>query len=415
MENNKHKFILLLAVVALWACSNTDKKNNTTNDFYSVVVKTFSDLDSVNSYQKELSNIISDTMFVKTFVKADKQVYSLCLGKYDYSFDAGERGLSLWQDSIITNFKIIKGDSLIYDSFSNILFLGYHQKKISLYNFNLLKKTIKMLWTDPKRNIISINSDEKNQMVYVLTADKNPKYKGYPILKKIEINKYNVNNNTFKNIDKINTLFQVFSTFEHDNMFKLTYLNFDSTNMQKVNKTTNYYSSEGVKVESKFESFDVLKNGIPNLGTVVIKVKSPSGKHFIDFNQSDGLTQLFYKDLNTKVKTYITSANYSVSRVDWSNDERYVIIYLEKYDNTDMQSSIQSLLIAYDIKNSEMLYVVENDSNIDFILRSGYLVYEQINNNVKKIIIYNLKTKTNIHEIETKLGCGIKTLNIIEK
>ena len=414
MENKKYKFVLLLSVFVMWACNNNETIK-TTNDFYSIVVKTFSDLDSVNSYQKELASIISDTMFVKTFEKADKQVYSLCLGKYNYSFDAGERGLSLWQDSIITNFKIIKGDSVIYDSFSNILFLGYNHNKVSLYNFNIVNKTTNMLWTDSKRNIISINGDEKNQMVYLLTADKNPKYKGYPILKNIEINKYDVQNNSLKNIDKISTLFQVFSTFEHDNMFKLTYLNFDSTNMQKVNKITNYYSSEGVKVESKFESFDVLKNGVPNLGTVVIKVKSPSGKHFIDFNQSDGLTQLFYKDLTTKVKTYITSANYSVSRIDWSNDERYVVIYLEKYDNTDMQSSIQSLLIAYDIKKSEMLYVVENDSNIDFILRSGYLVYEQINNNVKKIVIYNLKTKTNIHEIETKLGCGIKTLNIIEK
>ena len=412
MANNKI-FLLVLIFTGILFIHCSKNKNVNNNDFYSVRIKSFSNLDSAEVLKNKLEKLINDTLFISESVtQKGAELYSVCFGNYAQNYDAGQKANELYQDSLIENYQIVKGDSVVTDVFGNILFLGYNNNKVSLFSFNLLNKDYTLLWTNPHKNIISLNTDEKYQNIYFITADKIPDIKGYPILKNITINKYNLYNTKIKPVDQIKTLFQVFSNIGEDNVLRVSYLNFDSTNMAKINKITNYYSSEGVKVESKYETFDVLKDGVPNLGTVSLKVKSNTGKHFIDFTRLDGETKIFYKNLETKVKEYITSSDFSVAKIDWDIKDNYCVIYLEKYDEQTIESNISSLLFLYEIKTKEIKQVIENPTTIDFIIRGNYLIYEQDTNTIKKIVFYDMKKNDIFHIIEAKKSCALKTLNI---
>ncbi len=410
--NNKFYLMVIVLISAVFiSCSKT--ANNNSNDFYSVRTKSFSDLKSAEILKTKLSKLIDDTLFISSSTnKKGEEQFFICFGNYTRNFDAGQKAYELFLDTLIDNYQIIKGDSVVTDVFGKILFLGYNNGKVSLFSFNLLDKTYTMLWSDSKNNIISLNSDKKYENIYFITADKTPDIKGYPILKNIVINKYNIMNGKIKVVDRIKNLFQVFSNIGDDNVLRISYLNFDSTNMAKINKITNYYSSEGVKVESRYETFDVLKDGVPNLGTVLLKVKSNSGKHFIDFTRINGETKIFYKNLTTKVKEYITSTDYSVAKIDWDIQEHYCVLYFEKYDEQTIEAKISSMLMLYDIKTKEMRQVIENSAPADFFIRGDYLIYEQNTITSKKIVFFDMKKNDIYHTIETRQGCALKTLNL---
>ncbi|MFH0736045.1 MAG: hypothetical protein V1773_16445 [bacterium] len=412
MANKIFSLLVCIFIGIIFIGCNNNRDNNN-NDFYSVRIRSFNNLDSAEVLKNKLEKLIKDTLFIsESLTKKGIQLYSVCFGNYTQNFDAGQKANELYQDSLIENYQIVKGDSVVTDIFGKILFLGYNNNKVSLFSFNILNKVYTLLWTNPQKNIISLNADERYQNIYFITADKIPDIKGYPILKNIVINKYNLNNKKTNPVDRIRTLFQVFSNIGEDNVLRVSYLNFDSTNMAKINKTTNYYSSEGVKVESKYETFDVLKDGVPNLGTVLLKVKSNTGKHFIDFTRINGQTKLFYKNLETKVKEYITSSDFSVAKIDWDIKDNYCVIYLEKYDEQTIESKISSLLILYEIKTKEIKQIIENPTTIDFIIRGNYLIYEQNTNTIKKIVFYDMKKNDTFHIIEAKKDCALKTLNI---
>ncbi len=280
--------------------------------------------------------------------------------------------------------------------------------------FDISKKSYALKWNDKTMNIISLNGDQSYQNIYFLTGKKDASPTGYPMFAEAKLYKFLPDNNSVKRIDDIGKFVQIFTDIEKDNSLKVIYQKFNDKDVYKVDKITNLYTPEGVKVESKFETFNLLNSSLPQLTTILIKVKSNLNKFFIDYTYLNNETKLFCKNLENGERKYITSTDFKVKSIDWTFEDRYSVVYLEKLNNDMITNRLSSMLVVYDTKLGEMINVIENPYAISYILRGDYLFYETEQNNTKKIVVWDLNKRSIYHEILTDNGCGLKTLKIVE-
>lgn len=410
MENK----IIILLVTLLLAFGCNKQQLDSKNDNYTIFTKSFNDIESAQKYKAELNSKIKDSVYVREITKNNKTVYGVFIGSFDYNYFAGQRGYELSKDTVIENHEIFKGDSLVQDRFQAVPFLAYYKNRGSIFMFDISKKSYALKWNDKTMNIISLNGDQSYQNIYFLTGKKDASPTGYPMFAEAKLYKFLPDNNSVKRIDDIGKFVQIFTDIEKDNSLKVIYQKFNDKDVYKVDKITNLYTPEGVKVESKFETFNLLNSSLPQLTTILIKVKSNLNKFFIDYTYLNNETKLFCKNLENGERKYITSTDFKVKSIDWTFEDRYSVVYLEKLNNDMITNRLSSMLVVYDTKLGEMINVIENPYAISYILRGDYLFYETEQNNTKKIVVWDLNKRSIYHEILTDNGCGLKTLKIVE-
>ncbi len=406
--------IIIFLVTLLLAFGCNKPQLDPKNDNYSILVQSFNNFESARKFKSNLSGKIKDSIYIREVNKNDKTLYSIFVGNFEYNYFAGQRAYELMNDSLITKYDIYKGDSLVRNQFMLVPFLAYYKNCGSIFMFDIAKKNHSLMWNDKNLNIISLNSDETNQNIYFLTGKKGKTTTGYPIFTNAILYKYITESNSVKKIDEIGNFAQIFTDIEPNNSLRVVYQKFNENDVYKIDKITNLYTPEGVKVESKFETFNFLNSGLPQLTTVLIKVKSNLNKYFIDYSFQNNGTKIFIKNLETKERKYITSTDFKVKNINWTFEDRYCVIYLEKLNNDMITNRLSSMLIVYDTKIGEMINVIENPYAISYILRGDYLFYEAEQEPGKKIVVWDLNKRSVYHEIITDNGCGLKTLKIVE-
>ncbi len=408
-----NKIILIfLTLILAFGCNKPQLDSK--DDNYTIFTKSFNDIESAQGYKIELSRKIKDSIYVREIQKKDKTTFGVFVGSYESNYFAGQRAYELTNDSIIIGHEIFKGDSLVSDQFQLVPFLAYYKNRGSIFEFDISKKSYSLKWNDKSMNIISLNGDDSYQNIYFLTGKKDASATGYPMFSDAKLFKFIPENNSVKKIDEIGKFAQIFTDIESNNSLKVIYQKFNENDVYKIDKITNLYTPEGVKVESKFETFNLLNSDFPQLTTILIKVKSNLDKHFIDYTFLNNETKIFHKNLKTKERKYITSTDFKVKSIDWTYEDRYCVIYLEKLNNDMISNRLSSMMVVYDTKIEEMINVIENPYAISYILRGDYLFYEVDQNGTKKIVVWDLNKRAVYHEIVTGNGCGLKTLKIVE-
>ncbi|HPN37103.1 MAG TPA: hypothetical protein PL041_01785 [Melioribacteraceae bacterium] len=410
MENK----IILIFLVLVFAFGCNKPQLDSKDDNYTIFTKSFENIESAQKYKTELNKIIKDSVYIRELINKEKTIYGVFVGSFEYNYYAGLRAYELSKDSVILSHEIFKGDSKVNDQFQFVPFLTYYKNRGSIFMFDIAKKSYTLKWNDQKMNIISLNGDETYQNIYFLTGKKAASKTGYPMFSESRLYKFIIENNSVKKIDDIGNFVQIFTDIETNNSLKVIYQKFNENDVYKIDKITNVYTPEGVKVESKFETFNLLESALPQLTTILIKVKSNLNKHFIDYSFVNNTTRIFYKNLENKESKYITSTDFKVKSIDWTYEDRYCIIYLEKLNNDMITNRLSSMVVVYDTKIMEMINVIENPYAISYILRGDYLFYEVEHNNTKKIVVWDLNKRSVYHEIIADNGCGLKTLKIVE-
>lgn len=408
-----NKIIIILVTLFLaYGCNKPQLDSKSDN--YSIFTKSYSDYESADKYKTKLSKIIKDSIYIRELSGKDKNYYGVFIGNYEYNYFAGLRAYELVKDSIINSYQIFKGDSVVTDRFRIVPFLSYYNNLGAIFAFDLFKKNYSLIWANKKVNIISLNADNEYQNIYFFTGKKGATATGYPIFKDVVLYKFYPENSKVKKMDTIGNFVQIFTDIIKNNALQLVYLKFDEKDSFKLEKVTSVYTPEGVKVESKFETFNLINENLPQLTTILINVKSNLNKYFIEYTYLNNETKIFFKDLNSKERKYVTSTDFKMKKIDWTYEDRYCIMYLEKLNNDMITNRLSSMLIIYDTKMKEMINVLENPNAISYILRGDFLFYDTDYNNVKKIVVWDLDKKSIYHEIITEKGCGLKTLKIIE-
>ena len=243
-----------------------------------------------------LKTAITDSLYLIN----DDDLYTINIGSFETSLNAGEKAFQLFSDSLVKKYSIYYGDSAkVYDEFRYIPFLGEDLKRPALYKYDIVRKKKWLVWSKWGRKIINFTYPKNFSPAYFLTALSYGRKSGFPYIMDVCVYKYNVVDNSVKRIEKLGTGLQVFSNYNSSWNYEVYFNILDSVNTSSIIQIKNEYNSNGLKENSEEKHFHILDEGYPVPPSELPQLVSPKKNYYL---KAEGVEQSISYFLNNYKK-----------------------------------------------------------------------------------------------------------------
>ncbi|MCF8240417.1 MAG: hypothetical protein K9J16_03455 [Melioribacteraceae bacterium] len=404
-------FTLIIFVTVLVSCEKeiikpreTIVKYDQKEDFKILAYTSDNENDASKELQR-LKRLTGDSVTINYSNKNKKHL--VYIGYFENSFEAGKRGFDLFLDSLITEYKIYKNDSLVFDEFSNFNFIGKDRNRPAIYNYNLITKKAEVLWSRWGRKIISANfTEDRNNMLFV-TALLYDIEGGFPLIRNVRIYRFDRLRNTVRRIDKLGKANQIYTLWENKRELKV-YFNFlDSVSTSTVVQQIHKYDIDSGKTGMEEKIFELVTQGFPPPPVKSIDFIAPDSSYNFGVKQSgDSLLYYLLADYE-KIQTPFYKSQGSLINLKWSRDSKY-LVFTEKIDIVnDTNKHFNKRLVIVDVPDREVIRIFEKDGILNFDIHGDLLLFDAGYNENAKIIVYNYIKDSVYSEIKIEGGCGL--------
>ncbi len=296
--------------------------------------------------------------------------------------------------------------------FTDLVFVGTADKP-ELFRYDLKDKLIQPVWSHKKEKIVELSYSPDRKILFFLTAKTWGISGNIPFINDVKL--YMINTETFKVnfIEKIGTGIQVFSQWENESSFKVILNYVDKTISSYINQNTRLFNSFGKKVSDEIKTFDLTKDGYPQLGK---NINFSSGKFFLEKSAGDSI--VYISDIEEDERFQITKTKQNINRIEWLSEVNAVI-----FSTLDV-SLIDKRVNEDSIETSGIYLYSLNEKKIkEKWLGSGYKNFELINNYLildtgfeknSIIILFDLQEEETIDTIKINSGCGLRNIPVID-
>lgn len=400
MRRNIYKyFAALLVIIILCSCSGGDNDYNSQHTF-SIRIRDEIDKSSADSLLLNLKNEIADSIYLVN----DDDLYTINIGYFSSSLKAGERAFQLYSDSLIKKYDIYYGDSAkVYDEYRYIPFVGEDLNRPALYKYDLVRKKKWLIWSKWGRKIINFSYSQNFSPAYFLTALSYGRKAGFPFIIDVRAYKYNVADNTVKRMEKLGTGLQVFANSNSSGGYEVYFNILDSVNTSRIMQIKNIYDYNGEKINYEEIYFHILEEGYPVPPSLLPQLVSPSKNHYLKAEGEEDRISYFLNNYKKDKRDFIFSSALELSKVNWSGDEKYLMVSLK---SPGADSQISKLLVI-NTENSVIKKEFENNGAVNFIVHGDLLIFDNWNNGTSQITVYNYKKELIYDAISVFGGCGL--------
>ncbi len=291
----------------------------------------------------------------------------------------------------------------------NLLFVGMINNRPGLYVYDFNEKKSEVFWSNKAESVINLSYSEDKNKIFFLTATAYGKKGVFPFVDNVKLY---VVEDSFKVrfVQKIGSGLQVFSNWTDANTYQVLYNTIDKTIAQYVEQNVLLFSKDVKLLLSEKKTYDLTKDGYPNLPVEKYNLSSPSGKYFLSANEQEE-KQIYFQDKERNTKNLICTLKFKLKQVGWTSDENYLFISsLDVSPNNESlyeQNPQTSSLIVYSIKEQKIVKEFFGAGYKNFSVLNNLLIFDDNFEKKSEIIIYDLNKQTEINRISIQGGCGL--------
>ena len=308
--------------------------------------------------------------------------------------------------------KVVKQDSIQIKKYDHFLFVGYYYGKPSVYKYQLENQKFKIRWNDYKESVIILLFDPDKPASFFLTARGYGKAENHAYVNRIKLYRYDNKSGEITFVEEIGNGIQVTAEWNEVGNLEVHYTAVDKTVASFINKFRKVYNSYGTLIDDEMRAYDLAKEGYPELIPRRSSTISPSGNYGITINEDS----LFVKTAESNEKDFIDSISHNINNVGWNYDENFVFV-----STLDLTSKVRknkmlqtSELVAYDIKDKNLVAKWTGSGYKNFQALNDYLVFDNGFSNKSSICIYNYVKQDTLDVIKIYNGCGLSFIPILD-
>jgi len=296
-------------------------------------------------------------------------------------------------------------DTLNVTKKNTFLFITEWFNKVGVYKYDLSKKKYSPVWWHPRENVVMLVYKPGENPAYFFTSDKIGTKGNFPSFSGLKLFIISHDLSETKQIDNIGDGIQFTANWNDDNNLEVIYTDVDKTKASYVNQFTKVFDHYGKLIDSGIRTFDIQKNGFPELVPPRNSTISPSGKFGISF-KSDSV---FLKTTVSDSLKFISALKHKLNKLKWSNDEDYLFISTLDIDNETVKTKNPetSELLIYSLSADSLIGLFGGAGIKNFFPLDDFLIFDDGFNNNSVINIFDLKQKKIIDVVKPKTGCGL--------
>lgn len=302
-------------------------------------------------------------------------------------------------------------DTLSINNINTFLFLTEWFDKVGVYKYDLVKKKYSPVWWHPRENVVMLVYKPGAHPSFFMTSEKIGTRGNFPSFRDLKLFIISQDLSEIKQIDNIGDGIQFTARWNDDENLEVIYTANDITIASYVNQYARVYDHYGKLYDSAIKTFDIQKNGFPQLVPPRNSTISPSGKFGVSFKTDS----LFLKIAGTDTLEFITVMKHNLNKLKWSDDEEYLFISTLDLNNETVKTKNPetSELFIYSLEADSLIGVFGGSGLKNFFTLNDLLIFDDGFNNNSTINIYDLKQQKIVDAIKPKSGCGLVNLPIL--
>jgi hypothetical protein len=288
---------------------------------------------------------------------------------------------------------------------NTFLFLTEWFNKVGVYKYDLEKKKYKPVWWHPRENVVMLVYKPGENPAYFFTSEKIGTTGNFPSFSNLKLFIISHDLSETKQIDNIGDGIQFTANWNEDDNLEVIYTDVDKTKASYVNQFTKVFDHYGKLIDSGIRTFDIQKNGFPELVPPRNSTISPSGKFGVSF-KSDSV---FLKTSVSDSLKFISVLKHKLNKLRWSDDDSYLFISTLDIGNETVKTNNPetSELLIYSLTADSLIGLFRGAGIKNFFPLNDLLIFDDGFNNNSVINIFGLNQKKIIDVVKPKTGCGL--------
>ncbi|MDH7603348.1 MAG: hypothetical protein QHH13_00440 [Melioribacter sp.] len=393
--------ILIFSPLLILLSCNETKINDEQNFSYSICLAEFSSLSEAYNYKDRLNKNLLDSITIKSL---SSKKYLILYGNYNNSYNAGIKAYELFNNYSIKDYKIFYKDNFVNDLFANFLFVANYSGRPSLYNFNLITKQTKPVWSRWGRKVLALNHSQDRSKVFITTALSYKKEGVFPVIKDVRLYLYDAQENKIDEIYSFGDCIQLYTYWETEDTFKVNLTFSDSIKSEIIIQNIFSFDAHGQLTQIQKRDFQILKDGFPKPPVLKPAVISPRGRFQIRNIKENGKSYIYLRDVTKNSEILIYEYEGILKNIIWTNDERFCFLIIK------LNEVNRSELLIIDANEMRIRKNYYGPENMNLLVHGNFLFFDEQNYGIRQIAVYNLNKDSVYHRIQFYDGCGINNL-----
>jgi hypothetical protein len=288
-------------------------------------------------------------------------------------------------------------------------FVGRWYGKTGIFKYDLTQRKYKTIWWNTREDVIMLIYKPEDRPSFFLTSTKYGMKGNFPFINKIRL--YRINNETYRaeKISDIGSGVQMTAYWNDEGNLEVIYTAVDETRASYVNEYRQVYNPLGKLIDDEIQTFDIEKDGFPELLPKRGKTLSHTGKYGISAVNDSVFLKSTESEESGRKKKFITMISHSLNKVEWSADEEYLFFSTIdlKNESEKTKKPETSELFVYTIKDDSLVTYWAGAGVKNFFTSGDLLIFDDDFGKNSEIYIYNYRTMNLINEIKMSNGCGL--------
>ena len=201
---------------------------------------------------------------------------------------------------------------------------------------------------------------------------------------------------------------KIFANILDGNTLNLVLYHLELVN-QRIYKDNYIIDSTGRIVEKGKEKYELMQGQIPEVPAIKVNNVSPDGLRMISVVKGE-TNKIFLSDGKDTVGKMILTTEQNVDRVYWTQDKETLILLTSNLDVHKTDSDTSSTLLVYSLKNMDYTAKFSGEGYRNFTVKKNSLIFDDLENQIRFVRVYNLKKSKDVRRIKMKNGCSIRFL-----
>jgi len=295
-----------------------------------------------------------------------------------------------------------------------VLFIGLIGKKAGIYKYNFSTKNYSEFWQNEKEEVVELSYSPNKKSAFLLTAHQSGKKGVFPYINSVKLYSISLDSNTVKFVETIGSGLQIFSVWENEAAFKVILNIFDVAVGKYVEQKIKTFNASGKKLADEKKTYDLAKDGFPQIPVAQKKITSPDKKYSI-LSVDSTQTQIYLINNNgNEEKRLIAKLNQKLNVVDWSADGKF--LFISTLDISPGNETLYnkepatSKLFIFSVENKKIVKMFEGGGIKNFMLNGNIMIFDDGFKERSKLVIYNFRSGQMIDSVKISGGCGLKNI-----
>ncbi len=380
---------------------------------YSIQIKSFKDADSAAIFISSFESDNNLTPYIEKVELAELgKWHRIKLGSYKSAINAGIAAFHLFDQGIVDDYILTKGNEFITDPYRYFVFAAPAAKNTGLFKYDILKDAYSPFWSLRNETVLDFSYADDNSTAFFVTASSAGKIGLFPFVRNVKIYQFDPVTSKVTMLKEIGSGLQVFTSWEKENSFKVIFNNIDQTVASYVEQFTYIFNQSGRLALEEKKVFDLTTEGFPPYPSITKQTLSPSGNAQLNAAKTD--LAYDYSIINNKKETYVTTLPESLNRVYWTEDGKYIVF--TTFDLTPANETLYddepqtSNIFVFSLEENKVVFHKDGGGIKNFLMRGNNLFFDDGFGDSSSVLCYNIKKNELTTVISLKGGCGLRNI-----